>query len=870
VTEVDLASTRRHPLAECERCPLNFPEFAYVPSFGPAKADIAIIGQNPGAGEIRTGKPFMGPSGQLLDNVLRYYNLDRSKMLISNACSCTHRTEPTFKPPPAAVNACRPRLMSELRDREVKQVMLLGNVPASGILGGRETITKLRVGTWREASDLPGVQIFCTFHPAYCLRTSAAFPSMATDFGKLVNPPPPWREPKFTVWEDALTAIKGIKEMKRRGIRVITLDIETSVPADKDVSFDHPRRYKILCIGMAYTADKAVVIGKTACQSVAVLEVLRQYLDWVERIITQNGKFDKQGTYAKNCDFTFTDDTMIQSYAMDERTGIHGLKIQLEEKLGYPRYAENIKQYVGTGKNKSFANIPLDVLYRYNAFDTCGTFALCEHNEKLLADDDWADPIRGRHDGQRWGLVRLHQFMVETTNNLAFTELNGFPIDMVYNKQLVDEYALELDRLEQEMFSAIGGVEFNPRSPQQLKKIFHELDVSLPMVRRPNGTMSETTDANTLKELYEKYKTVKQSADWITDVVADVDTRSVETKFLEALLAYRKAAKTNGTYIKGIRKLVWRGRVYPTVLVHTTVSGRTSQRRPSLQVIPHAEEIKRQFTVADYQEWRYKSSYKDPGDWLLLTEFDYKQIELRVLCWLAQEPYLRDIFADPSRDLFGELANIVKPERSSRTTMHPKDRRNIVKAFVYGLAYGREYQSIADEFAIPVHEAMRMQREFFEVIPNVVAFREKVKRDAVAQNDLVTPFGRRRRFWLVTRENRKEIQNEACSFYPQSIASDICIQAFNVLRPRLKGKARCRNLVHDALFWECKEADLAYVAHTVTSAMQQSAYDVMGDYVRVDIDAEVGRTWGDMIHLDQWMRGKRPYEIAKRDQWKPA
>jgi hypothetical protein len=49
--------------------------------------------------------------------------------------------------------------------------------------------------------------------------------------------------------------------------------------------------------------------------------------------------------------------------------------------------------------------------------------------------------------------------------------------------------------------------------------------------------------------------------------------------------------------------------------------------------------------------------------------------------------------------------------------------------------------------------------------------------------------------------------------------------------------------------------------------MQQSALDVMGDYVRIDVDAEVGRTWGDMIHLEEWLDGKRPYPttIAVRD-----
>jgi hypothetical protein len=41
--------------------------------------------------------------------------------------------------------------------------------------------------------------------------------------------------------------------------------------------------------------------------------------------------------------------------------------------------------------------------------------------------------------------------------------------------------------------------------------------------------------------------------------------------------------------------------------------------------------------------------------------------------------------------------------------------------------------------------------------------------------------------------------------------------------------------------------------------MIRSAHKVMGDYVRIDVDVEVGRSWGDMIHLEDWLDGKRPY-----------
>src|SRR3954452_8094887 len=57
---------RKHPLAECERCPLNKGS-VYVPLSGPGSADLAFVGEAPGLNEARTGVPFTGPSGKLLN-----------------------------------------------------------------------------------------------------------------------------------------------------------------------------------------------------------------------------------------------------------------------------------------------------------------------------------------------------------------------------------------------------------------------------------------------------------------------------------------------------------------------------------------------------------------------------------------------------------------------------------------------------------------------------------------------------------------------------------------------------------------------------------------------------------------------------------
>ena len=876
--EVLPSQTRRHPLANCEACPLNTSDYGYVPSFGPDRAQVALVGQNPGRNEIKRGLPFIGPSGRLLDKTLAAFHLKRDEMFITNACLCTDIHNPSFTPPPAAVQACRGRLLTELKQHGVTSIVAMGNTAAQSLLKTKTGITTLRVGPYRETPDLPGMKIIPTFHPAACLRSSASFPSMANDFQKLVTSAPPWEEPTTVVIDTEKGALRAIRLLSQKYHKAV-VDIEVAI--DKEKSFDHPNRFGILCIGVCVQRGIGIVFGEEACKSKAVLVALAAWFK-VAELIFQNGKFDIGGLHPLGfLDLKIAQDTMFKSYVLDERSGIHGLKYNAVEKLGTPRYDEELSLYIPKGGN--YGHIPRKVLYIYNAYDVVATWHLDEFFDAEINREDslHLEPIRPRADGEWWGLRSLHDFLCDAATNFVYTELNGFAVDLVYNKQLQKEYRAEIDGYEKIMFDIVGP--FNPRSPMQVKAVLHELGVAIPQKKNAKGIMAETTDAEALTLMYERakdqrgrkqHRTVLQghivdsvkrrermSPDELEEhpipigpEVIAVSTEDRAVIFLETMLKHRKASKMDGTYVSGLRKYVWRGRVYPTIMLHSTNTGRLSQKKPSLQVIPRGDKLRRQYKVA-------KSDH-------VLIECDYGQLELRVLTWLAQDEYFAEIFRDPSRDLFDELIPVIKPERSYRQQLSKKDRRNVIKCFVYGLAYGREAKSIAEELDIPLREAQMMLRDFFSVIPNIVAFREKVKRMALKGEDLITPFGRRRRFNLITDENIREIQNEACAFFPQSIGSDICVSAFNVLRPELKGTAWCRNTIHDALYFETQQDNVEDVGRLMQQRMMESAMRVVGDYVPFKIDCEVGRNWGDMIPLDDWIAGKRAEPVAL-ELWKP-
>jgi len=112
-------------------------------------------------------------------------------------------------------------------------------------------------------------------------------------------------------------------------------------------------------------------------------------------------------------------------------------------------------------------------------------------------------------------------------------------------------------------------------------------------------------------------------------------------------------------------------------------------------------------------------------------------------------------------------------------------------------------------------------------------------------HDLVTTFGRHRRFALITEENRTDVLNEALSFLPQSTASDICLRALIRVRPRLRGLGHIRLTIHDALAAECHEDNREEVAAILQEEMIRSAQE-WTDYVPFKVDISYGKHWGEL------------------------
>lgn len=155
----------RSELGDCQRCSLARGRTRLVFGEGNAHADVVFIGEGPGAEEDRTGRPFVGRAGELLDRMIQAVGWRREDVYICNVVKC--RPPGNRDPRPDEIAACAPFLRAQIEAIAPKVIITLGKPAISTLLGRNVAITRLR-GQWQEWS---GVPVMPTFHPAYLLRS---------------------------------------------------------------------------------------------------------------------------------------------------------------------------------------------------------------------------------------------------------------------------------------------------------------------------------------------------------------------------------------------------------------------------------------------------------------------------------------------------------------------------------------------------------------------------------------------------------------------------------------------------------------------------------------------------------------------------
>jgi probable DNA metabolism protein len=158
---------------ECTSCPLFRTATQTVVGAGPEKAEIMIVGEQPGDSEDLTGVPFSGPSGEVLDRALSIAGISRAEIYITNAVKHFKFTRQGKirihqKPSGAEMHACKPWLDAEIARIKPKIIVALGTTAATVVLGRLPKIKDERGRMYHNPKT--GGQTMVSWHPAAILR----------------------------------------------------------------------------------------------------------------------------------------------------------------------------------------------------------------------------------------------------------------------------------------------------------------------------------------------------------------------------------------------------------------------------------------------------------------------------------------------------------------------------------------------------------------------------------------------------------------------------------------------------------------------------------------------------------------------------
>jgi DNA polymerase-1 len=395
---------------------------------------------------------------------------------------------------------------------------------------------------------------------------------------------------------------------------------------------------------------------------------------------------------------------------------------------------------------------------------------------------------------------------------LVEMEEAGIAVDLQYLRDLGDEFAREVGRIEREAYDAVGH-EFPINSPKQLGSLLFE-ELRLPRGRRTATGFS--TDAGVLEDLRGAHPVV------------------------EKILEYREIEKLRSTYAEGLGGLVDPDtrRVHTSYDQAVAATGRLSSKNPNLQNIPIrtplGRRIRRAFVAGDAD--------------MALVAADYSQIELRIIAHVSADPELTKAFLE-GVDVHRRTAAAGFGVAEADVT---REQRDVAKMLNFGIAYGMSDFGLSARMKMPRDEAQRFIDEYFKRYALVRRYVIETKAFAVEQGYVETLLGRRRYIADMTSPNRairNAAERMAINMPIQGTAADIMKIAMRRVYDRLaKSKLNARVLlqVHDELVAEVPKDEVDDVAAVFVEEMGRAyALDVP-----LIVDVRTGSNWDEMKRLE--------------------
>jgi uracil-DNA glycosylase family 4 len=829
----------------CVNCPYGG---RLVSTRGPVDSPFVIIGESPGKEEVKQGVPFVGMSRAVLDDALKQSNYPKDSYpepYITNAFKCWPGTAKDQSSLVRATLACQDSTSAELLEHPRKVILALGN-PAvwTTTQQYKSKITQVRGQLFK--SKLASVGIVAATHPAFLLRGGGSYDQFKADVAYAIylvrgGHPKFVPEVTFTVMDTPQKCLSFLAKANTQRPNYIGVDYETT-------GFNH---IDDTLISAGYTLDGRHIYILPLLDHPELYPYLPKIHDIPTRWVWHNGKFDVKFAHVKRrlvyqADGGLTnlqpfvvnglqqhfagapnarvdEDTMLASYSLNEIGGIHALEQVSSDILGSPDWKNEYKKYIPKGG--TYADGPREMLYLYQAKDIANTYNLRK-------------PLRERIDFDKYTKRQYERSLIPLSDFYTKVEENGMPIDQgaieANDIRLRAEMIPYIEVINEASRQTIGS-DINPNSFKQVGMLLYDVLKLKPLKGKP----TTSTDAKALDNLP------------LHPVVV-------------ALKKYRKAQKAHGTYVKTLRdKLASDERLHATFKIHGSRTGRPSSDKPNVQNWP--------------RDPRVRGMCGSTTHWIM--ECDLNQAELRCLAELSGDPTLVKIYSTQGMSLHDEVRIDTfgnpkdwSPQDVERYMLKFKlqerydaktggdllvhEQKMKAKNINFGIPYGISSHGLADQADVSVSDAQAWLVRWNKKFPIAREFIDKCRFASIRGQTLVTVFGYKKRFGVVTPETITNIMNESANFPHQSIAALMTAHAgINTVDLLQSRGVRIISTIHDSLLLELpKIPSLArWAAKLVCHELETVPIKWGLTAIPFVADAKLGSQWGSGMDVEKYI-----------------
>lgn len=827
---------------------------------------IMFIGEAPGGEEDSSGTPFVGQSGQLLNQLLEEMGINRNECSLANVVQC--RTPRNRPPTTEEVKACH-----DILDHWIKVANPKIIVPLGGTALKRFTTQKITKVNGRQVTSkhYPKVTFLPVVHPSFALRDPKNIDSLRYGISKVkeladhVTTGKPLNNIGKVIYVDTVDKFSlMVKDLTSKAY--FALDIETDTfrfnegniisigfSNTKGLSYVLPwvigdDEFYNICRSDVVTSRKRDIITtvdefcslyklnkpKFFWEGTNVKETLQALLAYPKIIkILHNHMFDYK--FLEECDLKLEGqlyDTMIMHHMLDESKGTHGLDDCCLRFTEYGEYWRGLDNFILKTDEKcdTYAIIPIEELIKYNGADADVTLQIFEKfYNRLTKESDKFLPL-------------LNNFLMPTAAMLMETERNGSFIDealrITYEDILIKDIArldLKLEEFTKNFkptaSKSSAPEKLNYKSPKQLAEFLFKY-LNLPVVG-----LTETKQPSTGEEALEKLTSLHE--------------------FPKILLERRKKDKVLSTYVLGLKNCMWKdGYIRPNFHMCGTETGRLSSSNPNGQNWPRANDL---LIAIGVNIKNLIIVPEDMKDWVIV-ETDYSQAELRLIAEYSRDRNLYNAFKnnrDPHAELAVRLYHKDRVAEMEAGLINAKDivtdeERQTGKTANFSLAYGKMPKNFAEENGIPLEEAIYIHSVYWQTYEGINAWKENELQKARMQGFLESYFGRRRRTQKINHTDaflRGEAERELINFVIQSQASDYTLYStLKMLHNCKQKKLRARTMlfVHDSAMYLVHKDDLQIFLNDLKEIMAHPP----GITITMESDVKVGNCWGT---LKKWV-----------------